>query len=330
MKPLTFFGAFLIFLGMMSPNCQCALFSRSLIDAEKQGLEWEWEISEIAPFNEAIVSWNGIRPNMGKWTIFVSLHQNSWSPWLKYAEWSPEEQKTFKSSPEDSFAETYQDGVNPKSGFCDGIRIKVAAEEGASLTLLDSLFICLSDLSQPLKSEPLPLIPVLLPNVPGQSQMVLDHPRGKDMCSPTSTSTAVNYLLGRRLIDPLQFASRSHDDGFDIYGNWILNTAEASHQLGGVYTVHVERLPQFSDLHRRLLQGLPVVVSVKGSLPGAPLPYKSGHLICVIGFDPAEGRVFCIDSAYPNNESTFVSYPIEDFLNAWNTRRRLAYIFSKK
>src|SRR3989344_2868646 len=101
--------------------------------------EWVCEKEEVSPFNELIVSWNGLRPAQGKWTFWVSLHQKDWSPWLKYAEWSPSSQKTFKSALENCFAATYQDGIYPKEGFCDAYRIKVLAEEGADLGTLDAL-----------------------------------------------------------------------------------------------------------------------------------------------------------------------------------------------
>jgi hypothetical protein len=296
---------------------------------ERLQKELSWELGDTIAYNEAIVSWNGRRPEKGSWLIYLSLCQEGeWSPWLKYAEWTPTTQKTFKSCPENSWAESYQDAANPKEGKCQALRVRVVGEEGADLRELDSLFACLSytpDYHQ--KASPSELSPVLLPAAPLQSQMVLDHPRCKDMCSPTSTSTALNYLLGYQAIDPIRFASRSHDDEFDIYGNWILNTAEASHQLGGRYRVHVERMKDFDAVHAQLVSRNPVVVSVKGSIPGAPQPYNSGHLICLVGYDPREEKVYCVDPAFPDNESTFVGYALSEFLKAWGVRKNLAYIF---
>ncbi len=290
--------------------------------------EFVWNLETVRPFNEAIVSWNGLRPEKGKWTLYISLHQQSWSPWLKYAEWTPLTQKTFKTAPIDSFAETYQDAIQPKTGHCDSLRVKIIAEEGATLQHLDSLYVCLSDLSS-LSIQPTPsLSPILLPNVPRQSQIILDHPRNKDMCSPTSTSTAINYLLRKHAIHPLHFASRSHDDEFDIYGNWILNTAEAYQHLNGLYRVHVARLNNFTALHSYLAKNHPVVVSIKGPIRGAPRVYTSGHLVCIIGYD--NNRVLAIDPAAPDNESTFVSYTLQDFLKAWSLRSNLAYLFTAK
>jgi len=285
-----------------------------------------WEMENTDPFNELIVSWNGLRPRKGKWVLYISLFQSEWSPWLKYAEWAGSTQRTFKST--DSFAQAYQDAASPKSGFCNGFRVKMAAVEGSNLIQLDSLYACLSNLSDLSIVAPPPLLPIFLHNVPRQSQLTLDHPRHKDMCSPTSTSTAIKYLSGKT-IDPVAFAKRSHDDEFDIYGNWILNTAEAYQQLDGAYRVHVERLNDFTAIHAQLSRGNPVVVSVRGQLLGSPVS-SGGHLICIIGYDSKANTVQCIDPAFPDTDSTLVSYPLPSFLQAWALRRNISYLFEKK
>lgn len=273
-----------------------------------------WHQQNTLPFNELILSWNGLRPHKGKWTFFVSLKD---SHWLKFAEWSAVGQKSFQDQNE--FAKSHQDVVTAKE-FSTEFRVKV---EGDELDRLHRLNVCISNTNETEITPPQDLAPVLLKNGPRQSQQVLVHPRHKDLCSPTSTTTALGYL-GKR-IDPVDFANRIHDQQFDIYGNWILNIAEAYHQ--SQIPCHVERLKDFTTLHTHLMKNKPVVVSVKGPLPGAPAPYASGHLICVIGY--RENRVVCIDSAYPDNESTFVSYDLSDFLTAWNRRRNLSYIFER-
>ncbi len=287
------------------------------------------ENGNISPFNELIVSWNGFRPETGKWTFWVSLFQDEWSPWLKYAEWSASSQKTFHSHSEGSFAETYQDTAHSKKGDCTGYRIRLDAENGADHSSLKTLYACTSDLQKQAIRPPTENLSFVLLAAPKQSQMILDHPRHKDLCSPTSTSTALNYLLKQQAVQPLDFASKIHDDEWDIYGNWILNTAQAYQETAGQFRCHVERLNQFSDLHRYLVQDLPVVVSVRGPLPGAPHPYRSGHLICIIGYEPEQKRVYCIDSAFPDNTSTLTSYPLNDFLTAWSKRGNIAYVFPK-
>ena len=305
-------------------------FSHTYESAPTSSSEWIWEEKTTSPFNELIVSWNGLRPLKGKWTFWVSLRQDEWSPWMRYAEWSSTAQKTFKSEG-GKIAQSFQDAVFPIQGFCDAFRIKAVAEGGSDLTRLDAIFACVSDLTKRTSEAAKKALPfAMLPEMPRQSQMVLDHPRATDLCSPTSTSTALNYLLKRPALDPVAFAAKVRDEEFDIYGNWILNTAQSYEEAKGKFKPHVERLNGFSDIHAYLCQKLPVVVSIRGPISGSPQPYASGHLVCVFGYDPNQSRVYCIDSGFFDNPSTFASYDLAEFLTAWGRRGNIAYVFPKK
>ena len=275
------------------------------------------------PFNELILSWNGFRPKRGQWSIYVSLFDSSWSPYVKYAEWGATGQKTFEESAAN--VRSHQDVVNTMRGFAKGFRFIV---EGEELHALHSVFVFCRDAAN-VQSEPTPtlaLASVRLEGVIPHSQMTLSHPRHRDLCSPTSTTAAINFLLKRRNVDPLQFTSKVHDSGFDIYGNWILNTAAAYEALGGNYQTYVARLPGFSAVHDQLTKGLPVVVSVKGTLPGARIAYPNGHLILITGYSSEKREIHCMDPAFNTDPETLVTYPLEPFLEAWGTRRNLAYI----
>ena len=288
-------------------------------------------MENVQPFDEWMCSWNGLRPKRGKWTFWASLYQNKWSPWIRYAEWGEKSQKTFQHAPQGSLVESYQDAVYPKDGLCSSFRLKVEAEEGADLTQLESFYVSVSTLAKLDTSLPsIPLSTVSLLNVPRQSQFKLNHPRAKDLCSPTATSTAINFLLRSNQVDPVAFAAKIHDETFDIYGNWILNTAEAHAELKGKFSCHVERLSSFAALHAYLTRALPVVTSVRGPLPGSFHPLTFGHLICVIGFQAETKQVLCIDSAFPENEQTLVKYALKDFIDAWGRRQNIAYVFSPK
>ncbi len=298
-------------------------------DADQE--EFVWQLEQTHPFDELILSWNGMRPEEGFWTFWASLDVGGWSPWIKYAEWGKNVQKTFKYAPQGSRLESYQDAVYPKDGLSTAFRVKATAHHGANLKRIDSLYACLSNLSEHsvlMPNEPLPS--VLLPRFPRRSQLILDHPRSRDLCSPTAVSSAINYLSGSNKADPIAFAELIHDGEFDIYGNWILNTAQAYHELEGRFRCRVERLASFAVLHTYLMRGLPVIASVRGPLVGSYRPLTFGHLLCVIGFDAETQSVRCVDSAFPDDEQTFVSYPLKDFLDAWARRQNLAYLFTPK
>ena len=283
------------------------------------------------PFTELMLSWNGIRPKSGFWSFSVSLFQNKWSDWVTLAVWGKDLQKTFSCNPFDSFAKSHQDVALVVSGSCNGYKVRIQAIDGSDLTDLHSITVSFGDPKQIELNFQDNYASVILSEIHPQSQQILPHPRSCDLCSPTSTAAAVNYLLKRQSVDPVEFAARAHDQTFDIYGNWILNTAAAYESLDGSHHTYVTRLKDFGDIHSQLLKGLPVVVSIKGPLQGAARPYASGHLILVIGYDNANKRVLCMDPAFPSTQETLTSYPLEQFLLGWTTRRKnLSYLFQPK
>lgn len=135
----------------------------------------------------------------------------------------------------------------------------------------------------------------------------------------------LGYLLGQE-IDPLEFAEHSFDTGLDAYGSWPFNMAHAFERSGGEVYFAAARLNSFAGLYQRLKQGIPVVVSVRGYLAGAPKIYSHGHLLMVVGFDSERQRVICHDPAFPSDEKIFTSYPLKGFLMAWERSHRLAYL----
>jgi hypothetical protein len=75
-----------------------------------------------------------------------------------------------------------------------------------------------------------------------------------------------------------------------------------------------------------LKQRVPVVVSVRGSIIGAPKEYNNGHLLLVVGYNAAGHTIVCHDPAAPTDEETLKEYPADSFMKAWDCSRRLSYI----
>lgn len=165
--------------------------------------------------------------------------------------------------------------------------------------------------------------------VPELSQMTLNHIRHRDLCSPTSTTAVVRYLSKNEAIDPIQFSLNVWDSGFDIFGNWVFNVAQASMELNKEWDCWVERLSGFDKIIHRLNEGTPVIVSVKGPLKESAFPYTEGHLIAVIGYDALEQKVICMDPAFSPPHQTYIRYDLLDFIQAWSRRGKIAYIFNK-
>jgi len=288
-----------------------------------------WTKENLAPFRELMFSWNAPRPSQGEYLFSVRVYTDAWSPWITYASWGSQGQKSFADTATDLSVRGYQDIVEIlNNAEATGVQIRVVAEGGAPLDKIHGLHVYTDGVK---KLEPQIVnrsrVELL---VPGISQMRLDHERHRDLCSPTATTAVVRYLSQNEAVDPVHFAQNVWDGGFDIFGNWVFNVAQAANVLGEKWDCWVDRLISFDAILERLHQGTPVVVSVRGPLAGSAQPYAKGHLLAVTGYDPEEKKVLCMDSAFPTDAETHVMYDLEDFVTAWGRRGNLAYLFSKK
>ncbi len=307
-------------------------------DFNEDGDPCVWEESSTAPFTELVLSWNALRPPTGTLTFWVNVKygNNSWSGWQRMAEWGDRIQRSFinKNNP---YVHTKHVRVEMQHGSeGHGFNVKVTANNGADPKNLKALFACLCNLKQFKLVRPHAILPTtFIRGVPKQSQMVLDHPRFKDLCSPTSTSILVNYFMaksnGQPAYQPLDdyvvnFANKVHDNGnLNIYGNWQLNVAQAFDAANGDVFFRVERLNGFQDLHSYLMKKIPVAVSVRRLRGGAGV-YQNGHFIVVVGWNQAKQQVLCIDPAFDATRRTFRAYKLWDFLQAWGRSVNLSYI----
>ena len=157
--------------------------------------------------------------------------------------------------------------------------------------------------------------------------MVLHHPKKEVLCSPTSSSMVTGYLTQKH-VDSIGFARKAYDNGLNAYGSWPFNTAHAFEYAKGRFLFRVQRLASFAELHRLLKRKIPVVVSVRGKIAGAPQEYKEGHLLVVVGWNKEKKKVLCHDPAFTSNDKVRVSYDMRSFLAAWERSRRLAYCAS--
>lgn len=306
----------------------CAQMHHHLVDKVHDD-SYEWIVNSIDPFEELLISWNSNRPQQGHYTIYVSVDTGEWSPWLTYAEWGKNYQKGFISTPEHVPVKVYQDAVAIAPEYQGlGFKIKVVAEGGASLSGLNSLHVCSSNPSLIINHDAYYSRSSTCLKVEGLSQMALNDSRNGRLCSPTSTTAVVRYFNGDRLLDPIDFAESCYDSGFDIFGNWVFNAAEAYNRLVN-YHVWVERYTDFSEILDSLDRGVPTVISVRGPLSNSASAYKNGHLMVVIGFDENTQEVICMDPAFLSDEETIVRYPLNELLQASGRRKNIAYVFKK-
>lgn len=304
------------------------MFSPTECAANKAKQELQFVKQDTAPFCQMILSWNGTRPR-GHFTFSSQVRDaktKKWHSWHKMSQWGTNVQRSFFS--EDATTNHHVRLEIPQHKPADALRIKVTADDGALLSDLHALFVCVSDFTkfEPEHSSSLAtLASVEINNIPQFSQMELDHPKKEVLCSPTSCSMVTSYLMDK-FIDPVLFANNCYDTGLCAYGSWPYNVAHAYECCDETIHFAVTRLNSFKELHKQLMQKIPVIVSVRGHLAGAPQEYKQGHLLVVIGWDAAQQKVICHDPAFVSKEQTRVAYAAKSFLQAWERSRRLAYL----
>lgn len=287
----------------------------------------DWE-EHTDPFDELIVTWNAPRPSKGHYLVSVAIYDQKWSEFLPYAEWGERGQRSFKGKFNTVPFTVFQDTVDSETHKATGFRVKVEAKEGANEDDVVALHAAVAKNEERKIALPTQNTSIGL-RVSGLSQLCLGEPFAKRVCSPTSVTAVINYLRKENPVHPLESAARVWDEQFDIFGHWVFNVAYAFTQLDNGWRCWVERLTSFDQIMEQLKQDIPVVVSVKGELPGALMPYDSGHLLAVIGYDAESQQVLCMDPAYQEDTNTLVRYPLEDFMRVWGARRGLAYIFKK-
>ena len=284
----------------------------------------------VPSFSQLLFSWNALRPLAGHFTFYISVKDasnNAWGSWHQMVKWGADIQRSFRAKHD---ASTHYEYVRFEvdKGLANGFRVKVVANNGTNIALLKALHVNISDFSKFIgeRSHSLHALgSVSIENVPQFSQRELDHPRNAGLCSPTACSMVVSYLT-KQYINPIEFAEGAFDQGLDTYGSWPFNMAHAFERANGTVSFATSRLNSFKDIHRLLSSGMPVMVSVRGDLQGAPKTYENGHLVVVVGWDAAEKSVICHDPAFETSEQTMTKYPIDSFISAWERSRRLSYV----
>jgi hypothetical protein len=102
--------------------------------------------------------------------------------------------------------------------------------------------------------------------------------------------------------------------------------AHAFEEAEGKMLFAVSRFNSFENLYNHLRKGIPVAVSVRGHIHGAPRTYNNGHLLVVVGYDSKTKQVICHDPAVSETKLVKIKYPLKSFLQAWERSHRLAYL----
>lgn len=302
----------------------------------RQGVTLERKLPLSA--NQLIISWNARRPRAGYFSLYLRVRESygrSWSRWYKMADWGAHVQRTYPQLSKHMPSFAHVRFQMPRGRFTDLCEVKVIAHGGADLAELYRIAILAADYShfvsqlRACRSFSFPSMHIT--GVPAYSQMQLNHRHRERICSPTSLSMLISYLMGHRE-DPLACADAVYDYGLHGYGSWTFNVAHAFDRCGGAYYFCVTRLESFADLYEYLTQGIPVVVSVRGRLATMPPghAYAEGHLLLVVGWDNQHKRVQCHDPAFASDGLVAHDYSVCEFVAAWERSYRLAYVTQKR
>ena len=286
----------------------------------------------VFPFTQLLFSWNALRPKYGYFSFYVQVRDaltKHWGKWHHMLDWGKEKQCSYKSNSDGFSSYHYVRLEIDDQKYADGFKIKIVPHYFASCGVFHSCSISLSNYNA-FKSESLHtfrLPSVYLKNFPAIAQLALNHKDKNRICSPVSCSMMVSYLT-KCSCNPLEYAEYCFDCGLNTYGSWPFNTVYAFEKCP-THSFSVWRMNSFRDIHAQLTKKLPVIVSVRGILPGALKPFPHGHLLVVIGWDNDSQEVICHDPAAESDDTVLKRYPIYDFLQAWQLSYRLSYCISQ-
>lgn len=300
------------------------IFSTEIVVMEKK---------DIQPFSQLLVSWNAHRPSAGYFSFFVQVRDcvtKKWGVWHHMYDWGCGGIQASYRQPSDGVSRYEYVRLELESGHtADGLRIKVKLQKNVRVSDLISVTAAcaLFDQFQPEDPRTCNVLPsVCVHGVSKIAQFALDHEDKERVCSPVSMTMVLRYLNNTPAYpDVFTIMEHSYDKGLKAYGSWPFNIACAFDALKGAIGFYVCRLRSFADIHHELLRNAPVVVSVRGPIPGAERPYAGGHLLVVIGWDKENKRVICHDPAFDDAAKVIQHYPVDAFLAAWERSRRLAY-----
>ena len=160
-------------------------------------------------------------------------------------------------------------------------------------------------------------------DVPGRSQMSHGAEIARHICSPISLCM-VMARAGTHLESEAFARASEHPHHHKLFGLWPLNLARAR---GAGFSGCIRIFDDVTEAARLLERGYPLVTSIRfeaGTLPGAPLPRTSGHLVVLRGLGAQD--VLVNDPAAPDDAAVPRRYDRASFLKAWLADRGVAYV----
>jgi hypothetical protein len=287
------------------------------------------EITTAFNYKEAIASWNASTPP-GSWVEIQFRAQYSgtrWSKWYVLGIWAADDSAVRRHSVKlqgdsDGFVavDTFVSSNKKQATNKFQLKLRLFSADGTATASVQNASVAYSTTAPKSASASAgnPTRWNTSLNVPECSQMV--YPDGGEVwCSPTSTSMVLAYLDGYSgACEPRVRAAVEgvFDWIYDGHGNWPFNTAYAATQG---YEGYVARFTSLALAEDYVAAGVPVTMSIawhKGDLTGADIESTNGHLLVLVGFDPA-GNPIVNDPASPDDPSVQKTYLRSEFEPLW-------------
>lgn len=300
----------------------------SLAQGETKGTLESPELS-LPTFTELVASWNASTPPGAYVELSVRVRTGGlWSRWFTYGKWADNGANGGSVKGQaDETARLDVDLLRLLSRPADTLRFKLDLfREDPGLPGPRVRLIAFTYAPKVHSPRPYTHVDIAL-RVPPRAQLSVPS-IGNVICSPVSLATVMAYHGHIEEIE--QTSAGVKDNGEGIYGNWSYNVAYAAERG---FTAWVQRCNSLEDVKQYLLQGLPVIASIrtaaKEDLPGANMAYTSGHLLVVTGLLVQDGKPYVLvnDPAAHRDEDVQRQYPLERFLKAWT--RKMIYVLQK-
>lgn len=310
---------------VVTPEAQIAL-----ADGAAAGSFISEPLTDLPPFTNMVASWNSATTAGTYVELMVRVsYKAQWSRWFSYGRWSDGGNNGGSiRGQEDQIARLDTDLLHIKAPFADTIQYKLNLFR--SDTNQNSPRVRLVGFTwtpAELKRAGFACAEIALDVAP-RAQLPIPE-IGNKICSPTSLATVMAYHGIDEETECV--AAGARDNGAKIYGNWSYNVAYAAERG---FTAWVQRCDSLDDVKRLLLQGLPVIASIrttdKKELDGTQMPYPAGHLVVITGFTCREGAAYVLvkDPAAHRPEDVPRQYRLEQFDQAWT--RKLIYVVAKQ
>ncbi|MCK4259457.1 MAG: C39 family peptidase [Halanaerobiales bacterium] len=267
---------------------------------------------EVEPYDELVVSWNGITPGTSVFKIEAQISINGqWSNFYPIALWN---QFTTGGSfsKEDELAKTLIDLIKVKKpNLADAYRIRawIRRTDFSQMPRLTGLFASTRNSGEFQLTLSKEIPPVEL-DVPCRSQMIHHKSCANLICSPTSCGMVLGYY--GIYVPTDQMIWKVYDKTIGIFGNWPFNTAALA-PYG--FEAKVEFIEDLFEALQEIQEGRPIITGIRykeGELENAAIPKTDGHIITLVGYN--DGYVIVNDSAASSNAEVRRRYCVDQFL----------------